>query len=106
MSDDKQQLTDDQLEDMLTKYKGIVEKYIPDSAEDHYFLRSLPNNILPKFHAVYLEVLVDLNGNEDDFKRCLRLAKAPEKKLHSYDGEIEELRTNMIAYAQLIMKNK
>jgi|SRR3989338_2683216 len=97
-------MDDEQLKNRLNEYKALVQKYIPDSAEDHYFLRSNINIL--RFRAAYLEVVVDLDGNEDDFKRCLHLAEAPEKNLHNYDGDIGDLLSTIKAYARMIKNNK
>ncbi|MDP3698241.1 MAG: hypothetical protein Q8R47_01500 [Nanoarchaeota archaeon] len=100
---DEDMSVDDKLRKSLEGYKALVQKYIPDSDEDRYLLRS--TNIPSRFLAVYLEVVVDLDGNEDDFKRCLDLAKAPKTNLHNYEG-IDDCLAKMKAYARMIKNSK
>jgi len=109
MSDDNtndQKLSDDELRERLDGYKALVKKYIPDSVEDNYFLRSPSINISDRVRAGYLEVVVDLEGNEDDFKRCLELSGAPTLNLHNYERSIDDFLADLKAYGRMIKNSK
>jgi len=97
-------MDEEQLRSRLNEYKTLVEKNIPNSPEDNYFSRL--NNISARVRAAYLEVVVYLNGNEDDFKRCLELSGAPTKNLHNCEKSIDDILADMKAYAHMIKNSK